>query len=124
MCLENEPGDSFYIILTGSVEVFSERTQKYIATLHDGEFFGEMSLLLGIPRSATVRTLSDTILFVVDRNDLQKLLQKHRGLADQIAQTLSQRQQALRDLGLLTEDGLEETPFIWIRKRIQSLFGI
>ena len=83
-----------------------------------------MSLLLGILRSETVRTLSNTILFVVDRNDLQKLLQKHRGLADQIAQTLSQRQQALRDLGLLTEDGLEEKPFIWIRKRIQSLFGI
>lgn len=124
VCLENEPGDSFYIILTGSVEVFSERAQKYIATLHDGEFFGEMSLLLGIPRSATVRTLSDTILFIVDRNDLQKLLEEHQGLADQIAQTLSQRQQALRDLGLLTEDGLEENPFIWIRKRIQSLFGI
>ncbi|MFB2922519.1 cyclic nucleotide-binding domain-containing protein [Aerosakkonema funiforme] len=124
VCQENEPGDSFYIILTGSVEVFSQRAEKYIATLHDGEFFGEMSLLLGIPRSATVRTLSDTILFVVDRNDLQKLLVEHQGLADQIAQTLSERQQALRDLGLSTADASQETPFIWIRKRIQSLFGI
>lgn len=124
VCQENDPGESFYIILSGSVEVFSQKASKYIATLHEGEFFGEISLLLGSPRSATVRTLSDTILFVVDRNDLQKLLVVHQELADQIAQKLSERQQVLRDLGLLMEVTEEETPFIWIRKRIQTLFGI
>ncbi|MEP0751728.1 mechanosensitive ion channel [Trichocoleus sp. Lan] len=124
VCQENDPGDSFYIILTGSVEVFSQKAEKYIATLHKGEFFGEISLLLGTPRSATVRTLEDSILFVVDRNDLQKLLVTHQELADQIAQKLSERQQALRDLGVLTEEISEQTPLIRIRQRIQSLFGI
>ncbi len=124
VCQENDPGDSFYIILTGSVEVFSQKAEKYIATLHQGEFFGEMSLLMGTPRSATVRTLEDSILFVVDRHDLQKLLVDHRELADQIAQKLSERQQALRDLGLLAEGITEPTPFIRIRQRIQNLFGI
>lgn len=124
VCQENDPGESFYIILSGSVEVFSQRLEKYIATLHEGEFFGEMSLLMGVPRSATVRTLSDTILFVVDRNDLQKVLVDHQELADHIAQKLSERQQVLRDLGLLTEADLEQTPFVWIRNRIQTLFGI
>jgi small-conductance mechanosensitive channel/CRP-like cAMP-binding protein len=125
VCRENDPGDSFYIILTGCVEVFSQRTEKYIATLHAGEFFGEMSLLLGAPRSATVRTLEESTLFIIDRDDLQKLLVNHTDLADQIAQKLAERQQALRDMGLLsTEDMLAETPLIWMRKRIQTLFGI
>jgi CRP-like cAMP-binding protein len=126
ICRENDPGDSFYIILSGSVEVFSQRLQKYIASLHAGEFFGEISLLMGIPRSASVRTLEDTILFVIDRNDLQRLLVTHRNLADRIAEKLSERQQSLKTLGLLVDEEIEgeEKPLIWIRKRLNTLFGI
>ncbi len=126
ICAENDPGDSFYIILSGSVEVFSQRLQKYIASLHAGEFFGEISLLMGIPRSASVRTLEDTILFVIDRNDLQRLLVTHVNLADSIAEKLSERQQSLKSLGLLVDEEIagEEKPLIWIRKRLNTLFGI
>ncbi|MEG3862488.1 cyclic nucleotide-binding domain-containing protein [Microcoleus sp. herbarium12] len=124
VCKENDPGDSFYIILSGAVEVLSQKADQYIATLHEGEFFGEISLLLGTPRTATVKTREDAILFVVERHDLQKLLIEQPNLADQIAQKLSERQQALRDLGLLDDDSLDHTPFIKIRKRIQVLFGI
>ncbi|MEG4250012.1 cyclic nucleotide-binding domain-containing protein [Microcoleus sp. Pol10D4] len=124
ICKENDPGDSFYIILSGAVEVLSQKAGQYIATLHEGEFFGEISLLLGTPRTATVKTSEDAILFVVERHDLQKLLREQPNLADQIAQKLSERQQALRDLGLLYGDSLGQTPFIKIRKRIQVLFGI
>ncbi|HLO49009.1 MAG TPA: cyclic nucleotide-binding domain-containing protein [Kamptonema sp.] len=124
ICQENDPGDSFYIILSGVVEVLSQRADKYIATLHEGEFFGEMSLLLGTPRSATVRAMEDAILFVVERHDLQKLLVEQPNLADQIAKKLSERKQALQDLGLLDESSPDQTPFLRIRKRIQTLFGI
>lgn len=120
---EHDAGDSFYIILSGTVEVLSQRNNTYIATLHEGEFFGEMSLLLGTPRTATVRAMQDTILFVVERHDLQKLLIGHPALGDLIASKLSERQQALRDLGLL-DDSTGQTPFIKIRKQIQTLFGI
>lgn len=123
VCEEGEPGDSFYIILQGTVEIFSRRVEQYIATLNEGEFFGEMSLLMGIPRSATVRTLEDSVLFVIERNDLQRLLENHRELADQIAQKLMERQQTLKDMGILS-DFSEETPFVRIRKRLQTLFGI
>ncbi|MCZ0903412.1 mechanosensitive ion channel, partial [Microcoleus sp. HI-ES] len=67
VCKENDPGDSFYIILSGTVEVLSQKAGQYIATLHEGEFFGEISLLLGTPRTATVKTSEDAILFVVER---------------------------------------------------------
>jgi CRP-like cAMP-binding protein len=78
---------------------------------------------MGIPRSASVRTLQDTVLFVIERNDLQTLLQDHRGLADQIAHQLMERQQTLREMGILSECS-EETPFNRVRKRLQTLFGI
>lgn len=123
VCTEDTPGESFYIILKGSVEIFSKRAEQYIATLNEGEFFGEMSLLMGIPRSATVRTLEDTVLFVIERNDLQRLLEEHQGLADQIAQRLLERQQTLKEMGILS-DYSEETPLIKIRRRLQNLFGI
>ncbi|MGQ4646856.1 mechanosensitive ion channel domain-containing protein [Lyngbya aestuarii] len=125
VCHENEPGDSFYLILSGSVEVFSQRADKYIASLHAGEFFGEISLLMGTPRTASIRTLEDSILFVVERNDLQRLLLEHLSLADQIAEKLSERRESLHSLGLLVDQtSTEEKPLIWIRKRINTIFGI
>jgi potassium-dependent mechanosensitive channel len=123
---ENDPGESFYIILSGQVEIFSEKKGASIGILKAGEFFGEISLLTGMPRPSTIRTLEEVSLFVVDRNALQKLLNDHKGLAEQIAQRLLERQQVLRELGLLNDKGLSNTgeaPLTWIRKRIQTLFG-
>ena len=125
ICRENDSGDAFYIILSGSVEVFSEKTGKYITTRLAGEFFGEMSLLMGIPRTASIRSLENTILFVVDRDNLQNLLLKHQGLADRICEELSKREESLRSLGLFTND-IEsgQNPIVWIRQRIKTLFEI
>ena len=125
ICRENDPGDSFYIILSGSVEVFVESIAKQVAVRRAGEFIGEMSLLMGTPRTATLRTLEETILFVVDRDNLQSLLKNHHELADKIAQELSQRQEALKSLGIaIGATTKEETPFNQIRKRIGAIFGI
>lgn len=125
ICRESDPGDSFYIILSGSVEVFVESIAKQVAVRRAGEFIGEMSLLMGTPRTATLRTLEETILFVVDRDNLQSLLQNHHELADKIAEELSQRQEALKSLGITISTAIaEETPFNQIRKRIGAIFGI
>lgn len=121
---ENDVGDSFYIILSGAIEVISEKTGKYIATLHEGEFFGEMSLLLGSPRTATVKTVEDSILFVIEQHDLQRLLEESPSLATDISQKLSERQQALQELGLLDISYSENTPFTKIRNQIKTIFGI
>ncbi|WP_299415189.1 cyclic nucleotide-binding domain-containing protein [Acaryochloris sp. IP29b_bin.148] len=124
---ENESGESFYMILSGKVEVFSEKLARRLATLSVGDFFGEISLLTGAPRTATMRVIEATTLFVVDRQALQKLLQNHTALAEEIAQSLSQRQQVLEELGLTPIDPTDATgndPLIWIRRRIQTLFGI
>lgn len=126
ICQESEPGDSFYIILSGAVEVFVESIDQQVAVRRAGEFIGEMSLLMGSPRTATLRTLEETILFVVDRDNLQSLLEKNRELADKIAEELSQRQETLTSLGITISatNDKEETPFNQIRKQIQAIFGI
>ncbi len=124
---ENESGESFYVILSGKVEVFSQKLDRQIAILTVGDFFGEISLLTGAPRTATMRVLEATTLFVVDRQALQKLLQNYKTLAEEIAKSLSQRQQVLEELGLTQinpSEPAEADPFIWIRRRIQTLFGI
>ncbi len=85
ICREGDPGNSFYVILSGSVEIYSEKLGKHIVNRHAGEFIGEMALLMGIPRSASIRTNEQTTLFLVDHTNLQKLLSNHPELADQIS---------------------------------------
>lgn len=128
---EQETGDSFYIILFGSVEVFSEKANKYLGKLYAGDFFGELALLMGIARSATVKALEETTLFVIRRSALQKLLLAYPALAEQIAQKLAERQQELDErkkmltkLGLLERVDLDQNPLIWIRQQLKTLFSI
>jgi len=133
ICREDEPGDAFYVILAGSVEIYVEKINKFLTNLSAGAFFGELSLLLGIPRTATVRTTAETILFAIDRDGLQKLLQTYQDLADQIAAELnnhkaelSERKEMLKKWGLLDENdrSFTENPLSWIRKQMTTRFGL
>lgn len=74
---EGDPGDRFYIVYSGSVEVLKERPlgdHERLAVKRAGEGFGEMSLLNDSPRSASVRALEPTDLLVVSREDFNDLL--------------------------------------------------
>ncbi len=128
ICRENDPSEEFYIILSGSVEVFSEKNNQVIANLGAGDFFGEISLLTGTPRTATVKAIAmNTVLFVVERQQLQKLLSEYRELGEQIAIKLAERQQVLISLGILNEEELrksQSSTILWVRNRLNSLFGI
>ncbi|MEL7332665.1 MAG: cyclic nucleotide-binding domain-containing protein [Cyanobacteria bacterium J06560_2] len=126
LCKEGDPGSSFYIVLSGAVEVYLEQLdQKVVATRGVGEFFGEMSLLLDAPRSASIRAIEETLLFVVERSNLQTILQRHPELADHISAELSERSDSLRALGV--QVGSEESgsnPLLKIRQRIAKLFEL
>lgn len=125
ICREGDPGNSFYVILSGSVEIYSEKLNKHIVNRHAGEFIGEMALLMGIPRSASIRTNEQTTLFVVDHTNLQKLLSNHPQLADQISAELATRSESLASMGILPEKiDSEQGMFKWIRERINTLFEI
>jgi small-conductance mechanosensitive channel len=128
---EGDPGDAFYIILSGSVEVFVQKLNKYLTTLEAGQFFGELSLMLGIPRTATIRALEDTILFAINNRGFESLLQEQPDLAEVIIQELgkhqeelSERQQQLREMGLVDAAEDDKNPVAWVRKRLKNLFSL
>jgi len=73
---ENTPGDSAYILLSGSVEISKriEGQRVVLGRLGPGSIFGEMSLIDGSPRSATVTALEHSRLSVIDRRRFQAIL--------------------------------------------------
>lgn len=70
----SEPGDAFYAIETGKAEVI--RGSKTVASLGAGDYFGEISLLLNVPRTATVRTTTPLQAFRVNKEDFTRLVKK------------------------------------------------
>ncbi len=96
-----DPGDSLYIIRTGTVEVFVRNDTGHrivLETAGPRDFFGEMSLLDGGPRTASVVVSEDLEALRVDRNDIQRLLEKHPTAAVDLLTAMGRR---LRQTGEL-----------------------
>lgn len=98
---EGEAGDKFYIILKGEVEVskkISEGKEEVLATLKIGEFFGEMSLIDNVPRSAGCRAKGEVVALTIFKPDFDLLLKASDAISAKIyrffIQTFSKR---LRD---------------------------
>jgi glucose-6-phosphate 1-dehydrogenase len=70
---EGEIGHEMYAVCRGQVEVLDKTGQRK-SVLAEGAFFGEMSLVLAQPRSATVRAVTDCDLFVLDQRDVDAVL--------------------------------------------------
>lgn len=81
---EGEPGTSMYIIASGEVKVYTRGTghggSVYLAKLGEGEFFGEVSVLTGKPRTATITAAAPTELLRLDKDKLDTALAKHSGI--------------------------------------------
>jgi CRP-like cAMP-binding protein len=92
-----EPGDALYIVAHGKVEVLAngspgtEAGGSAIATLGEGHAFGEMSLLSGGPRSATIRAVEDTDLLKIGKDDFDRLVATDRQMADAVQRISHQR---------------------------------
>jgi CRP-like cAMP-binding protein len=94
---EGSPGDSFFVIDRGEVEVSKQlgAKRRSLARLMEGQFFGEMALLTGEPRSATVVALTDVDVFTIDKAGFHDVLVKNPTIAVDISAILSERQEAL-----------------------------
>ncbi|MCP9851212.1 mechanosensitive ion channel family protein [Cyanobium sp. Morenito 9A2] len=123
---EGEAGDSLYQLVRGRVEVLktsADGTPTTVARLEAGEIFGEMTLCLDAPRSATVRSLEECRLLEVSRAALQPLLANDTALLKQLAGLVNARRAQLQRL----ED--EATPlqdkqlFERMRELFSSLLG-
>ncbi|MEW6685681.1 MAG: cyclic nucleotide-binding domain-containing protein [Candidatus Edwardsbacteria bacterium] len=91
---EGEAGDAFYVIKSGQLEVWVKNEQgeeKKVARLGEGEYFGEIALLLDVPRTATVKTVTETELLKLKKEDFKELLGEHLYLAKNLEQISSRR---------------------------------
>lgn len=90
----DEIGNFFFLICSGKVKVIletEEGKEGILSILYPKEFFGEMSLLDGEPRSASIVALEDTSVILINRDDFLNLLYKHPEIALKILKTLSLR---------------------------------
>jgi CRP-like cAMP-binding protein len=123
---QGEAGAELYILRRGEVSVHQLRGGELVelARMGPGAFFGEMSLLTGAARSATVRAESDSELLVLDPVALTPLLQAHPDMARRIGEVLVNRQVAQRNPEpelLIEEETARAEPLV---ERIRSFLRL
>jgi hypothetical protein len=93
---EGEPGDSMFIVSTGQVDAACGEGEKSVtvATFSDGDFFGEMAVLSGEPRTATVTAVKNTELLELSRENLHKIFSKHPEVEAKIRLAYDERAQS------------------------------
>jgi CRP/FNR family cyclic AMP-dependent transcriptional regulator len=99
-----DPGGAIFIVAAGEVEIYIEDSTGHrivFETAKTGDFFGELSLLDGDPRSASAQAHQDTKALRVDRADLELLFQRHPAAAMDILGVIGRRlREADRLLGV------------------------
>jgi CRP-like cAMP-binding protein len=104
-----EHGESLFIVAEGLMSVYIPQNEDkllHVANLIPGKIFGEMSLLTGAIRSATVRAEVDTIVYEITKENIQQILLNRPELVTQISNILTQRQME-NDLNLKKMNQIE-----------------
>jgi CRP/FNR family transcriptional regulator/CRP/FNR family cyclic AMP-dependent transcriptional regulator len=89
---QGDPGDALHVITEGSVKIVlpsTEGDEAIIATLQPGDFFGELALLDGQPRSATAVAVEAAETLSLPRDTFRELLGRHPELRDSLFFALS-----------------------------------
>ncbi len=90
---QGQTGDSFYIIRQGTLEVTVERdgARRRVAELGPGEYFGEIALLLNVPRTASVTAVSNSLVLRLRQEDFKSLMGEQLYFAKSLEQASSRR---------------------------------
>ena len=91
---QGELGDRFYIVAEGRAEIVSDG--RPVAVTVAGGYFGEIALLRDVPRTATVRALTDLELFALEREDFIAAVTGHAASADAADAVVATRLSSLR----------------------------
>jgi small-conductance mechanosensitive channel len=96
---QGEPGESMFILASGSAEVLAQKEGLLlrVGVLGPGECFGEISLLTGEPRSATVTALTDCEVLEIQKLSIGVVLRENPQLAEKLSDTLVMRRLATKD---------------------------
>jgi CRP-like cAMP-binding protein len=90
---EGQPGDHMYVVTSGQVEIRRKvgETERLLAVLTPGDFFGEMAILNARPRSATAVTRVESRLLVIEGRMFEAMLRARPEIALRIIKTLAMR---------------------------------
>lgn len=100
VCREGDAGDAFFVLRRGIVEVIArgaDGRDTHVADLTAPAFFGEMALMTGEARSATVRAKGDVEILIVDRAGFEALFKTRPSVAAAVSRILAARQSELRE---------------------------
>jgi small-conductance mechanosensitive channel/CRP-like cAMP-binding protein len=127
---EREPGDSFYVIEQGAAEVMlgADGASRSVGILRPPDVFGEMSLLAGEPRSATVRAATDLSVLVVDHSAFEEIIRANPAIIDPLSEVAAQRQAAQqehrRSMAAAPAADLNRQQAQRLRERIKAFFHL
>ena len=120
-----QQGNSMFVIIRGQVKVqIPEKSyQKTINTLNENDFFGEMSLLTGEPRTANVIAVEETEVLRIEKSALKPIFEGNPPLVESICELIEERKVFLK-----TEDDVETTDQSvakkGVMKSIRNFFGL
>lgn len=92
---KGETGREMYFISRGSVRVVSGDEQTVYATLTDGQFFGEIALLLATERTATIRANDYCDIYRLDQDTFNRIIERYPSFAEHIREHAEQRRQEM-----------------------------
>jgi len=125
---EGEQGDSLFIFRSGTAELFgrtADGQNRHLANYERGDFTGEMALMTGEPRTASVRATTDVEVIEMDREGFTRLFKEHpqvaAGIGDIIAVRNQKRLEALSAGDSLNGRG---GPHRWLLAKMRELFDI
>jgi putative ABC transport system ATP-binding protein len=91
---QGDPGENFYLVRQGELEIVKgeDGHERSVATITEGDCFGEEALLTGNPRNATVRAKKDSLLYVLGEEDFKSAVAASDSLRDELRKVLFDRQ--------------------------------
>jgi small-conductance mechanosensitive channel/CRP-like cAMP-binding protein len=128
---QGEPGDFLFLVTAGEVTVrvaTGGGLEREVARLGRGDFFGEMSLMTGEKRSATVTAATPVECYLLDKAAFETVLRGRPAVAEPLAEVLAQRRVGL----LAARDGLDQearsrqvaAAQVDLLRRIRDFFGL
>ncbi|MBN1880907.1 MAG: cyclic nucleotide-binding domain-containing protein [Deltaproteobacteria bacterium] len=90
---EGDVGDRMYFLQSGQVQVYTEKEGEriHLAGLAEGDFFGEVSVIAGKPRTATVAAITDVQLAEIVRDSLMDIIEGHPEIIEAINRFIQMR---------------------------------
>ena len=123
---QGDPGGSMYVIRAGKVRVLKEAhgRQRVVTTLGPGDFFGEMAVVMGRPRTATAEVLEEAELLKVPAAKLEEMVAQSGEVAIRLIRHLAERiENANRFIDLLLEDDMTARVILELQRILEQANG-